>query len=234
MKNKFKNINRFLVDKGVAEFSEKINIRENILDVGAGSGQYRNFFKNKHYITIDMGLEQPDMKGINVIGDICLLPFKSSTLDNILCTEVLEHVWNTKIFFHELNRVLKNNGNLLLTVPLCFGEHMQPYDFYRYTRFSLNRLLESNGFEVIKIGPRGGYFTLIGYLISKIPDQILKAKNIPYLLRKLIKIVSRIIFTYIVTPIFLKLDYLDDKKYFTLGYICEAKKVLSLDAGANS
>jgi len=90
---------------------------------------------------------------------------------------------------------------------------------------------ESKIIKIIKINPRGGYFALLGYLISKIPDQIMKSENINSLLKKSLRRILRILLTYILTPLFLKLDYADTTKSFTLGYICEAKKVFSLHSG---
>ncbi len=43
MGNRYTNINRFIIDKKVKEFSESINGNEIILDVGAGGGHYRGF-----------------------------------------------------------------------------------------------------------------------------------------------------------------------------------------------
>jgi len=231
IKDKCKNINRFLINKSIEDFSQKVDHGENVLDIGAGSGHYRSFFRKNNYLAIDIGLEQSTTQGLDVVGDICFLPFKDSSFKNALCIEVLEHVWDSRQLFQEFNRVLESNGKLLLTVPLCFGEHMQPYDFYRYTRFSLTKLLETHGFKIIKINPRGGYFALLGYLISKIPDQIMKSENINSLLKKSLRRILRILLTYILTPLFLKLDYADTTKSFTLGYICEAKKVFSLHSG---
>ena len=234
MKNKLENINRFLINESVRVFSQKINYGESVLDAGGGGGHYRSLFTKATYIVIDMGLEQPDTAGLDIIGDICLLPFRTASFDHVMCVEVLEHVWDSDKLLQELNRVVKDGGNLLLTVPLCLGEHMQPYDFYRYTRFGLSKLLHANGFEVLSIQPRGGYFTLFSYLLAKIPDQILQAKNLSAFSRKALKIVFRVLFTYMLSPIFLRLDCLDDAKNFTLGYICEAKKNFKLPAAESS
>ena len=51
----------------------------------------------------------------------------------------------------ELGRVLKPGGTLWLSAPLFYAEHERPYDFFRYTRYGLRRLLEDAGFEVVEI-----------------------------------------------------------------------------------
>ena len=61
----------------------------------------------------------------------------------------------------ELYRVLRPGGRLLLVVPHEWEEHQQPHDFYRYTRYGVEHLLRSAGFEVMDIRPVGGYFRLL-------------------------------------------------------------------------
>ena len=45
------------------------------------------------------------------------LPFKDEIFDFVICTEVLEHVPNFKKAIYEIKRVLKPNGEFLITVP---------------------------------------------------------------------------------------------------------------------
>ena len=78
------------------------------------------------------------------------LPFKDSSFDYIFSSEVLEHVFNINEIMSELNRVLKINGKMLITLPFVWGEHEQPYDFARYTSFGLKNILEKNGFEIVQ------------------------------------------------------------------------------------
>lgn len=57
-------------------------------------------------------------------------------------------VKSLNIYFHiqeivkELNRVLKENGEMLITVPFVWNEHEIPYDFGRYTSFGIIDLLQ--------------------------------------------------------------------------------------------
>lgn len=71
--------------------------------------------------------------------------------DSVVTNQVLEHVFNPDEFISEINRVLKINGKLLLTVPFIWDEHEQPYDFARYSSFGLKALLEKNGFEILEL-----------------------------------------------------------------------------------
>ena len=77
-------------------------------------------------------------------------PFGVAEFDSVVTNQVLEHVFNPDEFLSEINRVLKTNGKLLITVPFVWDEHEQPYDYARYSSFGLKSLLEKQGFEIIK------------------------------------------------------------------------------------
>ncbi len=228
MGNRYTNINRFIINSKIKEFSKSIKGNEFILDAGGGDGRYRGFFKDKRYLAVDLGLERSSSKGLDAVSDICNLPFKDSSIDNIICIEVIEHTFEPEKMLKELNRTLKKGGKLLLTSPLCWAEHMQPYDFYRYTRFSLSKMLEKSGFKIKEISPRGGHFILIGYLISKIPKNISFIEKMPFIFKKPFKKILRLFFMYILSPVFIHMDFLDNKKYSTMGYLCEAEKIFSI------
>jgi len=52
-----------------------------------------------------------------VVGDAENLPFKQNSFDTIICSEVIEHVPQPNILLIEANRVLSNNGFMILTAP---------------------------------------------------------------------------------------------------------------------
>ncbi|MFM2231971.1 MAG: hypothetical protein RJB31_672, partial [Bacteroidota bacterium] len=76
--------------------------------------------------------------------------------DSIFSSEVFEHVFNLDEVLHELFRVLKPGGIILITCPFVIGEHEQPNDFARYTSFALKHIMVKGGFEVIHYEKLGG------------------------------------------------------------------------------
>ena len=42
-------------------------------------------------------------------------------------------------------------GGLIISLPMLWQEHEEPYDFARFTSFGIIELLESNGFEIESI-----------------------------------------------------------------------------------
>jgi hypothetical protein len=92
---------------------------------------------------------------------------------------------------------------------------MLPHDYYRYTRVALQAMLQKHGFSPVRTETRGGYFSLLAYLLGRLPDQ-------PGLRR--FKPMLRLLFTYLIAPAVNSLDHLDSKKTFTLGFMIEVTK----------
>jgi len=221
VRTKLKNLNRHLIDRAVAAFAATLPGGIAMLDVGAGGGHYRRHFGAQRYVAVDRGYEQRNYAGLDVAGDIRRLPFGDGALEAAMCVEVIEHVFETREFLAELARVVAPGGRLLLTSPLCYGEHMQPWDFHRFTRFALERLLDEGGFAIESLEARGGFFTLAAYLVARVPDELVRNGGG---FARLAKPLARLLCTYLLAPLLLALDGLDRNRRFTLGYVCVARR----------
>ncbi|MBL0340959.1 MAG: class I SAM-dependent methyltransferase [Bacteroidetes bacterium] len=104
-----------------------------------------------------------DSKAVDIIYDGINIPFPDNEFDIIFCTEVMEHVPNPEHFLSEINRVLQSGGVLIMTTPFMVQLHEEPYDFYRYTKYGIQHLLNKSGFEVKNIVAFGD---AIGVLIG--------------------------------------------------------------------
>lgn len=134
----------------IKKFSLQLN--GNLLDFGCGTKPYKSFFKNvNNYTGVDYKIEgrEEQQKEVDVFYDGKRIPFENDTFDSVLCTEVLEHVFNIEEVLSELHRVLKNNGKAIITTPFIWEEHEMPYDFARYTTPALIHLYNKNGFEIL-------------------------------------------------------------------------------------
>lgn len=122
-----------------------------LLDFWCGEKPYKYLINVDKYIWVDIKVSWHDnsQNEVDVFWDWKTLPFESGYFDSILSTEVFEHTFNLEEILKELNRVLKLNWKILITVPFVFPEHEIPYDFGRYTKYWLKYLLEENWFEII-------------------------------------------------------------------------------------
>ncbi|HUI44931.1 MAG TPA: methyltransferase domain-containing protein [Nitrospirota bacterium] len=134
--------------ENISTFADKITGK--VLDVGCGQKPYEQLFRSSQYIGLEIDSPQNrQCKSADFYYDGVTFPFSDNEFDSIVANEVFEHVFNPTEFLKEINRVLKPSGILLLTVPFCWDEHEQPYDYARYSSFGLVAIVEKNGFKVI-------------------------------------------------------------------------------------
>jgi SAM-dependent methyltransferase len=137
------------LDRGFRTLAPHVHGR--ILDVGCGTKPYADYFDASAYVGLE--LASPTMSQSNrpdCLYDGHTFPFADAHFDAVITSEVLEHVFNPDQFLHELTRVLRPNGLLLLTVPFVWDEHEQPYDYGRYSSFGLKHLLNRHGLEILR------------------------------------------------------------------------------------
>jgi len=133
------------------------------MDFGCGSKPYRELFFVDKYVGVDIeneGHSHKDEK-IDVYYNGVTLPFADQEFDSVLCSEVLEHVFNIEEIVKELSRVMKTDGHILITCPFVWNEHEAPNDFARYTRFALESILKKAGFSIIVFNKSGNFIETI-------------------------------------------------------------------------
>lgn len=137
-----------------------------LLDVGCGRKPYQNVFKGvRKYIGLDLPLNNK----ADVYGNGMYLPFKDRVFDTVLCNQVLEHVPEPFLLMKEIARVLKPGGFLILTTPQTWGLHLEPNNFYRYTKYGLSYLAEKSGLEIVEMSPTCGLWATV---VQRISDTI--------------------------------------------------------------
>jgi SAM-dependent methyltransferase len=148
----------------LARHASRLPAGARVLDVGAGVGQYRSLFAHCEYKAQDFGKEPQTIGQYTPLDfecDILDIPAPDESFDVILCTEVLEHVPEPIRAVHELARLLRPGGAMLLTAPLLSLPHQEPYHFYGgYTEHWYRRFLDEAGCDVVEIAPNQGFFSL--------------------------------------------------------------------------
>jgi len=113
------------------------------LDIGAQNGPYAAWFPNRLAVDIKRGT------GVQLLSDVQALALADNTFDVVVCTEVLEHLPEPQTAIHEMYRVLKPGGTLILTTRFLFPIHDAPHDYFRFTRYGLQYLLRR--FEMVEL-----------------------------------------------------------------------------------
>jgi SAM-dependent methyltransferase len=155
-----------------------------VLDAGCGSGRHlceafrtpgvevagvdlsrADLCKAKGFLTL-MARKQEGRWSI-ACADVTNLPFAARRFDVVVCSEVLEHVFDNRAAVAELVRVLKPGGDLVVTVPRFLPEricwalseayHREPGGHIRiYRKEELMTLLEAAGTRCRRIRYRHG------------------------------------------------------------------------------
>lgn len=109
---------------------------------------YMRYIHNKgnEVITIDIS----DNCDIKCNLEIDKIPLEDDSVEIVFCFNVLEHIYNHKHALSEIYRILKPNGKLYLSVPFLLNKHADPYDFFRYTDTTLDRLHNDIGFKKLQ------------------------------------------------------------------------------------
>jgi SAM-dependent methyltransferase len=175
----FLYIEKRLHQETIAHFAPKLS--GFLVDVGSGTSPYRRLFANAtHYVALDLAQD----RNPNVVVDAQALPIADGAADSVLCSELLEHVTDPDKVVKEIARAIKPGGSFLVTTPMSWNLHYEPYDFRRYTCYGLWQLLQRHGFEPLETRRIGGLFSLVG---SRLVDGIASElyRRLTYLPRRL-------------------------------------------------
>ena len=143
------------------------NISGKTLDVGCGTKPYEKYFKSSEYIGLEIETTvHSEISKADFFYNGTKFPFNNNEFDSVVTNQVFEHVFNPDNFLSEINRVLRKDGMLLLTVPFVWDEHEQPYDFARYSSFGIKSVLVKKGFEIVNQKKTVSDFGVIVQLIN--------------------------------------------------------------------
>ncbi|RIK41060.1 MAG: class I SAM-dependent methyltransferase [Chloroflexi bacterium] len=136
-----------------------------VLDAGAGDGRYRHLFLHTQYEATDFGQVHKHyvFERLDFLSDLRHLPVAEDYYDQVICSQVLEHINEPAQMLQQLHQVLKPGGTLWLSTPLFYAEHETPHDYFRYTQFGLRYLLEKSGFDILQLEWLEGYYGTLAY-----------------------------------------------------------------------
>ncbi len=143
----------------------KENLQALTLDIGCSDGHYKPYI-NK-YVGLDIALARlKKFKGRRVWAIAEHLPFKKGVFDRIFMSELLEHTWERKKILNDCHRILKDDGILIISVPLgkrlfhiqtrwetleAYGVTYCPYVHGHFTKKYTRHLMKQSKFRIIML-----------------------------------------------------------------------------------
>ena len=111
-----------------------------ILEIGSGNPSINQsvahiFHNAKLFVQTDVS-KSYGHKYLDITSSVLI----EEKFDLILCTNVLEHIFDSKTAIKNLNYLLKEKGHLVVSVPFIYPLHDEPNDFWRFTEHALKKL----------------------------------------------------------------------------------------------
>ena len=132
-----------------------------ILDIGAGFNPYGNIYKKygqfdllelENYCVSYLKKNKNCRNLYTTKVDKFFLKKNKNKYDLLLTLDVIEHIKDDSVFLVNLNKILKNNGTLIATVPafnFLWSSHDEKYGhFRRYRKNEFVNVLKKAGFKI--------------------------------------------------------------------------------------
>lgn len=159
------------------------NIRGRVLEIA--DSHYLEKFGSGDVTQCDVLAREKTDETITIVGDLETgvgLPLKA--FDCIIVTQTLNVMYNTRAAIENLYKMLKKNGNLLVTVPgisqISRYDMDRWGDYWRFTTLSIKKLFSEVFFENnIVIESYGNVYTSSAFLYG-IPAEDLTKEELDY------------------------------------------------------
>jgi SAM-dependent methyltransferase len=210
----------------LAAFREVIpSFSGQVLDLGCGFMPYRELVEANGNVEKYTGI---DLDGSAIYGSVkpditwdgSKIPLNDGSMDCVFATEFLEHHSEPLLVLSEIHRVLTSGGLVFATVPFIWNLHEIPHDEYRYTPYSIVRLLSSAGFSDVRVTGLGGWNAAMAQMIGL---WVTFAK-MPQIIRRLMRVVLFPIFVLLVKTDRRPLSFDDSENSMFTGLSITARK----------
>lgn len=148
-----------------------------ILDVGCGSGMLGSYLKGVEYIGIDPLPQDVDFvfSFVQAVGEY--MPFRNEVFENVIVMSSLDHTLYPLRVLEECSRVLKKNGQILISIPLeKGGAILKGIKFLLQARFKdliqgIQRYIFAGGMSHLHIFEREDLRKLLAQKFNHIEDK---------------------------------------------------------------
>ncbi len=140
------------------------------LDIGCGEQPLRSFLTGLGYSYCGLDVQQNESRTVDVVTPIDRpIPvevIRPASFDLIVCTEVLEHVADWDMAFHNLADLLAPGGDMLITCPHVYPLHEMPHDYWRPTPYALRYFADRAGLKIVRQESAGDGFDVLGTVLA--------------------------------------------------------------------
>jgi SAM-dependent methyltransferase len=155
------SLRRYFVDEFHFRHVPMLPGGSTVLDLGGHKNCKRGQFDITEYDLQVTYMNLYTAKGTDIQADVAYIPCLNNYFDAVICSELLEHIFQPLIVLREAYRALRPNGILLVCVPFLYHIHGDPLDFGRYTDYFWQAGLSDIGFDEILIEPQGLFFSVM-------------------------------------------------------------------------
>jgi SAM-dependent methyltransferase len=160
---------RALLDERLQELTA--SLRGVVLDIGGRRTIRGSFTPPVDRCRMWIRLNLDPAAAPDVRGDAAALPLRDGVADAVLCCETLQYVELPETVVQEFNRVLRPEGQLVLSAPFLHRADTTA-DRHRFTALGLAELARSAGFEVVSVSQQGLFFTTLGHFLRQAASYI--------------------------------------------------------------
>jgi SAM-dependent methyltransferase len=141
-----------------------------LIDIGCGNKPYAEMLLPHITEYIGCDIIQSSNNCVDVLCEATKIPLPNDSFDTAFSTQTIEHVGDFQDMVNEAFRLLKPGWHFIVSGPMYWPLHEEPYDFHRFTKHGFAHTLQKAGFEVVEIIPNGGKWALLGQvLIQTLP-----------------------------------------------------------------
>jgi SAM-dependent methyltransferase len=156
-------------------FPDRTDLRA--LDIGCGAKPYLPLVA--HRASSYRGLDSEPGEYVDDIGGAESLPYADESFDLVLCTQVLEHVFEPDTVLREIHRVLAPGGLALVSTHGVHVFHPDPpeqgQDFWRWTHAGLALLFRRiASWSSVEVRPNGNMIACMATLSLWYLDGLLR------------------------------------------------------------
>jgi SAM-dependent methyltransferase len=136
-----------------------------MLDIGCGSRPFEDIVRGR--VRSIVGTDLPDSRytagaRVDVYARAEALPFRDGSFDTVQALSVLTYLREPGRLTREASRVLRPGGVLILEATQMAPLHDAPHDYFRFTRFGAEALLNDARLDMVACVPLGGLWARVG------------------------------------------------------------------------